>query len=177
MNRQRRHAVQGLGRTADLAKIQAQRAQRRYQSGPEAADPTPTLPAISIGKEAGMASPEEIAWPQSSGGDGIFEAFRPLLRRQYGESALRVFDHRLAGNEVRELIGQGMTSYAVKEAVKQIKAASREAFSDDPELASIIDRALWSKAETVRCARPCAVSDLDGGHGPATVDNAHKWVK
>ena len=107
------------------------------------------LPAISIGNEAGMASPEEIAGPQPSVGDGMIEAFRQFLRRRYGEAVLHVFDHRLAGNEVRELIRQGMTSYAVKEAVKQIKAAASEFAADDPELASMIDRAFRSEAETV----------------------------
>jgi hypothetical protein len=107
------------------------------------------LPAISIGKEAGMASPEEIAGPQSSGGDGMIEAFRQFLRRRHGEAVLHVFDHRLAGNEVRELIGPGTTVYAVKEAVKQIKAAAREFAANDPELASMIDRAFRSEAETV----------------------------
>ena len=107
------------------------------------------LPAVSIGKEAGMASPDEIAGPQPTGGDEMIEAFRQFLRRQHGEAVLQVFDHRLAGNEVRELIGAGMTSYAVKEAVKQIKAAAREHFSNDPELAAMIDRAFRSEAETV----------------------------
>jgi hypothetical protein len=107
------------------------------------------IPAISIGQEAGMASPDEIAGPQPTGGDGMIEAFRQFLRRQHGEAVLQVFDHRLAGNEVRELIGAGMTSYAVKEAVKQIKAAARLHFSGDPELTSMIDRAFRSEAETM----------------------------
>lgn len=72
------------------------------------------LPAISIGKEVGMASPDEIAGPQPTGSDGMIEAFRQFLRRRYGEPVLHVFDHRLAGNEVRELIGPGTTGYAVK---------------------------------------------------------------
>lgn len=75
---------------------------------------------------SGMASPAEIAGPQAAGSDGIIEAFRQFLRRRYGEPVLHDFDHRLAGNEVRELIGPGTTGYAVKEAVKQIKAAARE---------------------------------------------------
>ncbi|HEX5102849.1 MAG TPA: hypothetical protein VFV87_03510 [Pirellulaceae bacterium] len=96
-----------------------------------------------------MASPEEIAGPQPTGSDGMIEALRQFLRRRYGEPVLHVFDHRLAGNEVRELVGPGTTGYAVKEAVKQIKAAAREFAANDPELASMIDRAFRSEAETV----------------------------
>jgi len=106
-------------------------------------------PATSIGKEAGISSPEEVAGPQSSSGENTIEAFRQFLRLRYGETELRAFDHRLAGYEVRELIGQGMTSYGVKDVVKQIKAAADEVATNDLKQAAMTDRAVRSEAETV----------------------------
>jgi DNA-directed RNA polymerase specialized sigma24 family protein len=107
------------------------------------------IPAVSIGKEAGMVSPDEIAGPKQVGGHGMIEAFRQFLRQRHGEAILHVFDHRLSGGEVRELVGPEMTSYAVKEAVKLIKAAAVSFAADDPELADMIDQAFRSEAETV----------------------------
>jgi hypothetical protein len=52
--------------------------------------------------------------------------FRNYLQVKYGDAVVRVFDHRLNEKDTKELIGQpGLeTSYAVKEAVKRIKAAA-----------------------------------------------------
>jgi hypothetical protein len=58
--------------------------------------------------------------------DDPIRDFRNYLQVQYGDAVVRVFDHRLAEKDTKELIGQpGLeTSYAVKEAVKRIKAAA-----------------------------------------------------
>jgi hypothetical protein len=107
------------------------------------------FPTISIGKEVGMASPEEIATRQQSSGHAMIEAFRQFLRLHHGEVVLQVFDHRFGGGDVKKLVSAGLSSYAIKEAVKRIKAAGREFAADDPELAAMIDRAFRSEAETM----------------------------
>lgn len=58
---------------------------------------------------------------------------------------------RIEGGEVKELIGQpGMeTSYRLKQIVQAIKQAAEEFAQDEPELLSMIRRAMASEAETV----------------------------
>lgn len=58
--------------------------------------------------------------------DDPIRDFRHWLEQEYGDAVVRVFDQRVADKDTKELIGQpGLeTSYAVKEAVKRIKAAA-----------------------------------------------------
>ena len=67
--------------------------------------------------------PDIIASPPCMDDVGTINAFRDALRSQYGEDHVRVLDTRLAGNDIKGLIGSpGIpTSYRLKQIVQDIK--------------------------------------------------------
>ncbi len=107
------------------------------------------LPSVSITNEPGMGvSPGEIAGRQTLGDEQVTEKFRAFLFSRLGEDAVRVFDQRLNGADVKELVGDGLTSYAIKQLVKTIKSSARDFFSDDPDRLAMIEKAFEAEART-----------------------------
>ncbi|MFT5527149.1 MAG: hypothetical protein ACI9HK_005131 [Pirellulaceae bacterium] len=71
-----------------------------------------------------------------------------ILLDRHGEQAVQVFDQRLGG-DVKDSIGNGLTSYAVKELVRKIKVTAREFAADDPEFLEMVEKAFQDEARTV----------------------------
>lgn len=103
------------------------------------------IPATSI--HAGQAS-MDIPEPQSMA-QTLLDEFRAFLLDRHGEQAVQVFDQRVGGGDVKDLVGDGLTSYGVKQLVQKIKSAAREFASDDPEFLGMIEKALEDEAKTV----------------------------
>ena len=96
--------------------------------------------------------PEDVPGRSSpSVSDDLLERFREYIKKQLGDAALRVLDHRLAGGDTKELVGMlGLeTSYRTKLLVGRIKEAARRFAREDPELASMIEQAFKEESETL----------------------------
>ena len=65
--------------------------------------------------------PDTVATRPCQDDIGMINAFRDALRSQYGEDHVRVLDVRLAGNQVKALVGDGMTSFRLKAIIRDIK--------------------------------------------------------
>lgn len=67
--------------------------------------------------------PDNVSLRPCTDFHGTIEAFRDALRAQFGEAHVRVFDVRMAGSDVKGLIGsEGIkTSYRLKQIVQDIK--------------------------------------------------------
>nr|ADY58764.1 exocyst complex component 3 [Rubinisphaera brasiliensis DSM 5305] len=79
----------------------------------------------------------------------LLDEFRAFLLARHCEQAVQVFDQRVGGDDLKGLVGDGLTSYGVKQLVQKIKAATRKFASDDPEFLGIIEKALEDEAKTV----------------------------
>lgn len=68
--------------------------------------------------------PDDLASPPCLDDVGMINAFRDSLRSQYGDAHLQVLDVRLAGNDIKGLIGSREipSSFRLKQIVKDIKA-------------------------------------------------------
>jgi hypothetical protein len=83
--------------------------------------------------------------------DDLVHEFRLWLRLRYGETAVRVFDARLAGEDIKVLIGtDGIPSaYALKRIVQEIKAGAMAWTKSDPELNFLVQKMMDAEAGTV----------------------------
>ena len=79
----------------------------------------------------------------------LLDEFRAFLLDRHGEQAVQVFDQKVGGGDVKELVGNGITSYGIKELVKKIKVAAREFAADDPEFLGMVEKAFRDEARTV----------------------------
>jgi hypothetical protein len=68
--------------------------------------------------------PDNVALTPCTDFHGTIEVFRDALRGRYGDAHVRVFDVRMAGGEIKQLIGsEGIpTSYSLKKIVADIKS-------------------------------------------------------
>ncbi|NQU24009.1 MAG: hypothetical protein HQ567_22225 [Candidatus Nealsonbacteria bacterium] len=86
--------------------------------------------------------------------DTLVQEFIDFLRRRYGDLAARLFQHKLEGGNTKDLIGDPNlgrpTRHAVKSAVKDIKAATRDyaARSGDPAFIGMVQKAMADEKET-----------------------------
>jgi hypothetical protein len=110
-----------------------------------------TTLAVKASKQRKRAGelPPEVPGHQSAN-DELIEDFRNWLEFRYGDAALRVFDHRLAGDDVKELIGRPdlETSYKLKQAVQQIKTAAKVWAARDPVFLSRVEKLLADEKKT-----------------------------
>jgi len=83
--------------------------------------------------------------------DDPIRDFRNWLDGEYGEPVARVLDQRLADKGTKELVGQpGLeTAYAVKQAVKRIKAGAIRWSQSHPDFLLRIHRLMEREAETM----------------------------
>ena len=81
----------------------------------------------------------------------LIRDFVEFLRRSLGELAVRVFLHRLAGGETRELFGKAGSRHEIKQVIRDIKGAAREFAerSGDPAFVNMVQRAMGREAATV----------------------------
>jgi len=68
--------------------------------------------------------PDDVALTPCTDFHGTIEVFRDALRGRYGDAHVRVFDVRMAGEEINKLIGsEGIpTSYSLKKIVADMKS-------------------------------------------------------
>jgi len=88
---------------------------------------------------------------QSYDRDDLVHDFRDWLRLRYGEPAVRVFDARLADEDIKTLIGTEdiPSSYVLKTLVRQIKAGAVAWSRSDPELNFLVQKMMDAEAGTV----------------------------
>jgi hypothetical protein len=95
--------------------------------------------------------PSDLAARGASAGDDILADFREWLRVRYGEPFVRVFDARIANEEIKSLIGsEGIpSSYALKAISKAIKAAALTWSRSSPQLNFLVQNAMGDAEKTV----------------------------
>lgn len=105
---------------------------------------------------------EPVAGKSVSGEDDPITDFRNFVELRYGPAVLRVLDHRLAGGDTKELVGQPEleSSYRVKTAVLQIKAAVVRWAGSHPDFLLRIHRLMDQEKATL--AKRFAAKELVG---------------
>ena len=111
------------------------------------------IPSIPIRQEfvpGGVTPDDLVARGEPEGDPKLLDDFRELVRRQLGAIAIRVFDARLEGIEMKTL--PGVSSYAVKKTVQDIKAlAGKYAIAvGDPSLLRQVERLMAAEEMTVQ---------------------------
>ncbi len=105
---------------------------------------------------------EPVARRTAAGEDDPITDFRNFVQLRYGDTALRVLDHRLAGGDTKELVGESglESSYAVKKAVQQIKTAVVRWAGSHPDFLLRIHRLMDQEKATL--AKRFAAKELVG---------------
>jgi len=94
---------------------------------------------------------EEFNPPQRAASEAdvdLIERFRSYVLRSFGDIVLRVLDHRLAGEDTKDLrrtIPELSSHYAVKQAVRTLKKAALNFAGSDPDLLDRVEKALASE--------------------------------
>jgi len=89
----------------------------------------------------------------------VIQDFRKLVRRRLGQLEVAVLDVRLAGGEVKGLVGRtdlgSPGRWGVKNTVQQVKELAKEyaVMVGDPELLRRIEKAMASEEETIQRRR------------------------
>jgi hypothetical protein len=110
------------------------------------------LPTVSIAPGFGPAVAYSGQPPEQA---MLVQEFLQFVRGRYGELPARLLQHRLAGGETKDLVGDPNlgrpTRHAVKSAVKDLKTATRDyaARSGDPAFIGMIQKAMAREAATV----------------------------
>ncbi len=111
------------------------------------------LPTVPIGQEA---EPGSTASDDDGGSEKVIQDFRKLVRRRLGAIGVAVLDVRLAGGEVKGLVGRpdlgSPGRCGIKNAVQQVKELAKEYARSlgDSELLRRIERAMASEEETIQ---------------------------
>ena len=111
------------------------------------------IPSIPIRQEfepGGITADDLVARGTPEGDPRLLDDFRELVRRHLGAIAVRIFDARQEGAEMKTL--PGVSSYAVKEAVKNIKSLAKKyaVAVGDPSLLRQIERLMAAEEMTVQ---------------------------
>ena len=95
--------------------------------------------------------PTDLTTGRARNTDDLVHEFRLWLRLRFGETPVRVFDARLADEDIKELIGtEGIPSaYALKKIVQEIKAGAMAWTRGDPELNFLVRKMMDAEAGTV----------------------------
>jgi hypothetical protein len=83
--------------------------------------------------------------------ESLISDFRNYLQTELGPVATAVFDQRLAGQDVKDLIGQqGIeTSYRLKKIVAEIKDAAKRFAAGKPDFRNMVQKAFEDEARTI----------------------------
>lgn len=96
---------------------------------------------------------DEIQAERPRDDDDLIADFRRYLQDQHGTPAVVVFNARLAGEDIKALIGKtaaGIPSaYALKKLVQQVKASAVRWAGTDPAFQEKVRRLMAAEAETV----------------------------
>ena len=85
--------------------------------------------------------------------DTLVQDFIEFVWERHGELAASVFQHRLAGGEIRGLFGRVGSRHAIKQAVKDVKEAAREFAVGDLEFQKMVEKAFADEATTTKKRR------------------------
>ena len=120
------------------------------------------LPTVPIGQEfkpGGVTDIPDRASADDNGDEKIIRDFRRLVKRRLGDIGLAVLDLRLAGGEVKGLVGRpdlgSPGKWIVKRVVQQVKELAREyaISSGDSELLRRVEKAMAGESETIQKRR------------------------
>ncbi len=111
------------------------------------------------------SQPLEMDVPEparNSSSEEVIDQFRNYLRTRVGPAAVAVLDQRLAGQDLKNLLGsQGLeTSYRLKQAVQDLKSALKNFAQNDPAFYAAIQQAMNAEQRTLdrRFRKPARVS-------------------
>lgn len=116
------------------------------------------LPSVPLRTEftpGGVRAEDLSARPEQDHDDTIIDKFRNFLQMRHGDLAVAIFNARLEGRQMKDLVGLPELDrpgrYVVKRAVQQIKSLAREYAQalDKPEFLWRVERLLNAEAETV----------------------------
>ncbi len=99
--------------------------------------------------------PEELpARPETDHDETILHGFRTFLQTELGDLAVKVFDARMEGRQMADLVLPNLdrpSRYGVKQAVQQIKSAARKYAHqlDDPSFLRRVEDLFRAEAETI----------------------------
>ncbi len=122
----------------------------------------PTVPIDQAAEPSGMTG-------GNNSGEKVIHDFRRLVRRRLGEIGLAILNMRLAGGEMKSLVGRpdlgSPGRWTVKQVVQQLKQLAREyaASLDDPGFARDIERAMGKESETVAKRRASTAARQTAG--------------
>jgi hypothetical protein len=103
------------------------------------------LPTTSFGQEF------QVARHEDDQDDRVIQDFRDLVGNRLGDLGVAILDLRLAGGEIKSLVGSGTDKNVVKKLVRQIKDLAKE-FGEglgDPGFLRDIERAMGRESETI----------------------------
>jgi hypothetical protein len=105
------------------------------------------IPSVSIRQEV---VPDVVARGIPEGDPTVIDSFRELIRRQLGAIAVRVFDARMDGTEMKGL--PRLSSYRVKQVVQELKALARKyaVALGDPGFLNQVERLMAAEEATVQ---------------------------
>jgi hypothetical protein len=111
------------------------------------------IPSVPIRQEfvpGGVTADDLVSRGEPEGDPKLLDEFRELVRRQLGAIALRVFDARLEGIEMKTL--PGVSSCMVKKSVQEIKALARKyaLAVGDPSLLRQVERLMAAEEMTLQ---------------------------
>jgi hypothetical protein len=113
----------------------------------------PSIPIRQGFEPGGVAADDLVARGTPEGDPRLLDDFREWIRRQLGAIAVRIFDARSEGIEMKTL--PGVSSYTIKKSVQDIKAlAKRYAVAvADPNLLRQIERLMAAEEMKVQRRR------------------------
>jgi len=125
------------------------------------------IPSVPIRQEfepGGVTADDLVARGTPEGDPQLLDDFRELVQRHLGAIAVRVFDARLEGIEMKSL--PGISSYVVKKTVQEIKSlAKKYAIAvGDPSLLHRIEKLMAAEEMTVK-RRKAAMSQRVAARG------------
>jgi hypothetical protein len=114
------------------------------------------IPSVPIRQEfepGGITADDLVARGTPERDPRLHDEFRELVRRQLGTIAVRVFDARLEGIEMKNV--PGVSSYTVKKTVQEIKALAKQyaIAVRDPNLLHRIEKLMAAEEMTVQRRR------------------------
>jgi hypothetical protein len=110
----------------------------------------PSVPIRQAFEPGGIAADNLVARGAPEGDPRLLDDFRELVKRHLGAIAVRIFDARLEGIEMKTL--PGVSSYMVKKSVLEIKALARKyaIAVGDPNLLHRIEKLMAAEEMTVQ---------------------------
>jgi hypothetical protein len=124
----------------------------------------PSVPIRQAFEPGGITADDLVARGTPESDPKLLDDFRELVQRTLGAIAVRVFDARLEGIEMKNV--PGVSSYTVKKTVQEIKAlAKKYALAvGDPNLLRQIERLMAAEEITVQ-RRKAAMSQRVAARG------------